>query len=492
MTEVSRSRALFERANLSFFKEHRILPLEAGPPVRVGVVEMPDTEILSHLQVLYQSPVEIVPLSAGVIEEGLERAARAMIGGENDLDLGMDPEELSKLEQEVTDERSDIDVTVQAPVIRMVNALIADALARRASDIHYEPGEEEVTVRFRVDGILHPIRTYARTLHPAVVSRVKIMAKLDIAEKMMPQDGRINLRNVGREIDVRVSVVPTAHGERVVLRLLDKGTLLTLSQLGLSQSQQDRLTEMLRRPNGILLLTGPTGSGKSTSLYSFLQLLNDPGTNIITLEDPVEYKLEGISQIEVKPRIGFTFASGLRSILRQDPDTISVGEIRDSETADLAVHAALTGHRVLSTLHTNDSIGAISRLIDLGIQPFLIASSMIGVAAQRLVRNLCVCAEPGVPSEAFYSVFPEARGRVGKIHVPKGCEVCLKTGYRGRSGVFEILTLSPALQNEIVRGFDEGRFRQTAVSEGFTPLRSHALEKIINGETTVEEILKIL
>lgn len=492
MTEAARIKSLFEKANLAFFKEHRLLPLEAGPPVRIGVVEMPDPETISYLQILYQSPVECVPLAHGVIDEGLERAARALMSGDTDLDLGMDPEELSKLEQEVSEERADLDVTVQAPVIRMVNALIADALARRASDIHFEPGEDEVTVRFRVDGILHPIRTYTRNLHAAVISRVKIMARLDIAEKLLPQDGRINLRNVGRAIDVRVSVVPTAHGERVVLRLLDRGTLLTMSQLGMSAPQQERLTEMLRRPNGILLLTGPTGSGKSTTLYSFLQSLNDPGTNIITLEDPVEYKLEGISQIEVKPRIGFTFATGLRSILRQDPDTISVGEIRDAETADLAVHAALTGHRVLSTLHTNDSIGALARLMDLGVQPFLIASSLIGVAAQRLVRKLCSCAARGAPTEAFFSIFPEARGKVSQVGVPTGCEACLKTGYHGRTGVFEILSISPALQNEIVRGFDEGRFRQASASEGYKPLRAHALEKISAGETTVEEILKIL
>ncbi len=492
MTEVSHVRQLFDRVNFSFLKEHRLLPLESGPPVRVGVVNPPDAEVLSHLQILYQSPVECVQLAAGVVDEGLERASQAIASGEKQFDLGMDPEELSKMEQEVSDERSDLDVTVQAPVIRMVNALIADALGKRASDIHYEPGEEEVTVRFRVDGILHPVRSYARTLHPAVVSRVKVMAKLDIAEKLLPQDGRINLRSGGRDIDVRVSVVPTAHGERVVLRLLDKGRLLTLSELGLSDAQKEILSEMLRRPNGILLLTGPTGSGKSTTLYSFLQLLNDPGTNIITLEDPVEYKLAGISQIEVKPRIGFTFATGLRSILRQDPDTISVGEIRDTETADLAVHAALTGHRVLSTLHTNDSIGAISRLIDLGIQPFLIASSLVGVVAQRLVRRLCTCAQSGEPAPAFFAVFPEARGHVTQVSMPKGCEACFNTGYRGRTGVFEILMMSAALQQEIARGFDESRFRQIAVSEGFRPLRASALEKISAGDTTVEEILKIL
>ncbi len=492
MTEAARIKQLFEKVNLSFFKEHRILPLDPGPPVRLGVVEKPDAEVLTHLQILYQSQVECVPLAPNVVEEGLDRAAQALLSGAPEVDLGMDPEELSKLEQEVTEERSDLDVTVQAPVIRMVNALIADALTRRASDIHFEPGEDEVTVRIRVDGILHPVRTYARSLHPAVVSRIKIMARLDIAEKLLPQDGRINLRNVGRQIDVRVSVVPTAHGERVVLRLLDKGTLLSLAQLGLSAQQQARLTEMLRRPNGILLLTGPTGSGKSTTLYSFLQTLNDPGTNIITLEDPVEYKLDGISQIEVKPRIGFTFAAGLRSILRQDPDTISVGEIRDSETADLAVHAALTGHRVLSTLHTNDSVGAIARLIDLGIQPFLIASSLIGVAAQRLVRKLCSCAQRGAPADAFFSVFPEAHASLTSIGVPKGCDACLNTGYRGRTGVFEILSISAGLQNEIVRGFDEGQFRRLAYSEGYRPLRTHALEKIAAAETTVEEILKIL
>lgn len=492
MTEAMRVKTLFEKANLTFFKEHRILPLDPGPPVRMGVVEMPDAELLSHLQVLYQSQIECVPLAAGVVEEGLERAARALLSGETELDLGMDPEEMSKLEQEVTEERSDLDVTVQAPVIRMVNSLIADALGRRASDIHFEPGEDEVVVRFRVDGILHRVRNYARSLHAAVVSRIKIMARLDIAEKLLPQDGRINLRNVGRHIDVRVSVVPTAHSERIVLRLLDKGTLLSLSELGLSPAQQKWLIELLRRPNGILLLTGPTGSGKSTTLYSFLQMLNDPGTNIITLEDPVEYKLEGISQIEVKPRIGFTFATGLRSILRQDPDTISVGEIRDAETADLAVHAALTGHRVLSTLHTNDSVGAVSRLMDLGIQPFLIASSLIGVVAQRLVRKLCSCATRGAPTPAFYSMFPEARGTVHSIGMPKGCEACLKTGYHGRTGVFEILSVSQALQNEIVRGFDEGKFKQVAASEGYRPLKAHALEKISAGETSVEEIVKIL
>ncbi|MBI4180138.1 type II/IV secretion system protein [bacterium] len=492
MTETSRVSQLFDKANLSFFKEHRILPLEPGPPVRIGVVGLPDAEVLSFLRVFYQSPVECVPLDPSVVDEGLERAARALISGDTGVDLGMDPEELSKMAQEVAEERSDIDVTVQAPVIRMVNSLLADALGRRASDIHFDPGEDDVTARFRVDGILHPVRTYSRSLHPAVVSRIKVMARLDIAEKLLPQDGRINLRNVGRQIDVRVSVVPAAHGERVVLRLLDRGTLLSLAELGLTEPQRVKLDEMLRRTNGILLLTGPTGSGKSTTMYSFLQMLNHPGTNIITLEDPVEYKLDGISQIEVKPRIGFTFASGLRSILRQDPDTISVGEIRDGETADLAVHAALTGHRVLSTLHTNDSVGAVARLMDLGVQPFLIGSSLVGVVAQRLVRKLCVCAATGLPTEAFFAVFPEARGKVKEVREAKGCEACLNSGYRGRSGVFEILAISPTLQNEIARGFDESRFRQILSQEGFKPLRVHALEKIASGETSVEEILKIL
>jgi general secretion pathway protein E len=388
-----------------------------------------------------------------------------------------------------------LDETSEAPIIRLVNNIISQSAKARASDIHIEPSREQIKVRYRIDGVLYDLLTPPKHIQSALISRIKVMAKLDIAEKRLPQDGRFDVKIGNTEIDVRVSTIPTAAGERVVMRLLNKtSALLDIVDLGVSDDQMAHLRQLVAAPNGIILVTGPTGSGKTTSLYAVLSHINTPDINIITVEDPVEYQIDGINQIQVNPKIGLTFASGLRSIVRQDPDVILVGEIRDRETAEIAVQSALTGHLVFSTLHTNDSPSAITRLVDIGIEPFLIASSVNAVIAQRLLRILCPdCRTPsklGVAALRRIGLDPDAiQGHT--IYSPAGCEACVHTGYRGRVGIFEFMMMSETLKSLILEAFDAGAIKARAMQEGMITLQQDANRKVLNGLTSVDEAFRV-
>lgn len=405
-------------------------------------------------------------------------------------------EDLSMVATEFESPRDLLELTEEAPIIRLLNALLMEAVKERASDIHIEPYEKSIDVRFRVDGILRKVLSPPKIIQDALVSRIKIMSDLDIAEKRLPQDGRIRLLVGGKDIDIRVSIIPTSLGERAVLRLLDRRVgILSLEMIGLEGPVLDTFNSALARQNGIILVTGPTGSGKTTTLYASLLKLNTEERNIITVEDPVEYQLKGIGQIQVNPRIGLNFATGLRSILRQDPDVMMVGEIRDLETAEVAVHASLTGHLVLSTLHTNDAPGAITRLIDMGIEPFLVASSLICVLAQRLVRIICPhCRESYSPSpqELEYlgnAIRSENTGLV--LYRGQGCDKCMGKGYLGRTGIFELLKVTPDVRSQIVERKDAQAIRLTAINEGFKTLQADGINKILSGITTLEEVLRV-
>jgi len=423
-------------------------------------------------------------------------------------------------------------MTDEAPVIRWVNNLFYEAVRDRASDIHIEPADSEVVVRYRIDGNLYQVKTAHKAFLPSIVARVKIEASLNIAEKRLPQDGRITKKIKGKLVDVRVSTIPTAKGERIVLRLLDKEqVLLDLPDLGFNRDRLQLMEHMIARPNGIILVTGPTGAGKTTTLYACLNKINKPDVNILTVEDPVEYELRGISQMHVQPKIGLTFASGLRSFLRQDPDVIMVGEIRDFETAEIAIHASLTGHLVFSTLHTNDAASAVTRLVEMGVQPFLISSSLLAVLAQRLVRKLCVkCRQPFIASDedlrsldldpASYgpprplvagqappdSVFPQApadgdeeptrvaeapSGRPPRpvFYRATGCESCAETGYSGRIGIFELLVVDEAIRREVIGNSDGKKIARVAASRGMLTLREDGVRQVLAGRTSMEEVL---
>jgi general secretion pathway protein E len=380
-------------------------------------------------------------------------------------------------------------------VIRLVNLIFFQAVKERASDIHIEPFQKELKVRYRIDGILYNRLSPPKRYQPAIVSRLKVMAKLDIAEKRLPQDGRIPIKVADKDIDIRVSIIPTSFGERVVLRLLDKSSVhLGLEEIGLFPEHLKTLEELIRRPNGILFVTGPTGSGKTTTLYAALSRINSSDKNIVTIEDPVEYQLFGIAQIQVNPKIGLTFAHGLRSILRHDPDVILVGEVRDVETAEIAIQAAMTGHLVFSTLHTNDAASAITRLIDMGIEPFRIASVVRAIVAQRLVRVLCPeCKQTYDPEpEALRDAgIHPARIRGKAVYRGKGCPACAGTGYRGRTGIYETLSVSEPIRQLIMRKADSTTIAQKALEEGMKALRDDGAEKVLAGITTLEELIRV-
>lgn len=379
-----------------------------------------------------------------------------------------------------------------APIIRLLNALLSEAIKEEASDVHVETFEDHVTIRFRVDGILHEVLEPPRILAPLIISRIKVMAKLDIAEKRLPQDGRITLRIGGRAVDVRVSTMPTNHGERVVLRLLDKQTArLDLADLGMQPQSLNLLVNLIKRPHGIILVTGPTGSGKTTTLYAGLTLLNDKKRNILTVEDPIEFDLVGIGQTQVNSKINMTFAKGLRAILRQDPDVVMVGEIRDLETAQIAIQSSLTGHLVLSTLHTNSAIGAITRLDDMGVEPFLLASSLTGVLAQRLMRLLCAqCKKPLPATPPECALLQVSEDNPPILYHPVGCEACRHTGYSGRRGVYELIAIDETLRSMIHDRASEQEMRKYA-RKLFPSLRQDGYFRVLRGDTSLEEVLRV-
>ena len=382
-----------------------------------------------------------------------------------------------------------------APVIRIVNSLLVEALRKRASDIHIEPMEKTVRLRYRVDGLLYENPSPPKHLQSAITSRVKIMSNLDIAERRVPQDGRLKVRALGKEIDVRVSTLPTVHGEKIVMRILDKTNLApSLSALGLDEQAFKDINFAIAQPYGMILVTGPTGSGKTTTLYSALQELNEPGVNIVTAEDPVEYQLGGINQVQTNPEVGLTFAGALRSMLRQDPDIVMVGEIRDGETATIGVQAALTGHLVLSTLHTNDAAGAIARLTQMGIEPFLLASSLVMTQAQRLYRKLCpACKKPReMPVEILENnhLNPEEFEGV-KFYGPRGCPKCSGLGYRGRGALMEVLLVNEAVRQMILEDANAAEIRNAACENGMLTLRDVGLKRVREGTTSIEETLRV-
>ena len=386
------------------------------------------------------------------------------------------------------------DLASEAPVIRLVNRLIREGVEHRATDIHFEPLKDALKVRFRIDGVLHDWAMHPRRMHAPVVSRLKLMAKLNIAEHRLPQDGRIRFRVGGQDLDIRVSTIPTVYGEGVVLRLLTReSALLSLEKLGMDEDHYRTFTKLLEHPNGIILVTGPTGSGKTTTLYAALSRLNTPERKIITIEDPVEYQLPGINQIQVKPSIGLTFVSALRAILRHDPDVILVGEIRDFETAEIAIQSSLTGHLVFSTLHTNDALGAVIRLHEMGIERYLISASVIGLVAQRLVRVLCPkCARKVKPPLEFLEMLKELPQAPKKIiyQEPRGCPYCAQTGYRGRQAIYEIIPITSVLRRLILKG-EEEELRHYIRQEGHLSLLQDGLRKVARGITSFEEVLRV-
>ena len=401
-------------------------------------------------------------------------------------DLG-DDMDLARLAESVPEGGDLLEQEDDAPIIRLINALLAEAIREDASDVHVETFEKDLSVRFRIDGVMREIVRPQRALAPLLVSRIKVMAKLDIAEKRVPQDGRITLRIGGREVDVRVSTLPSANGERVVLRILDKqASRLTLPHLGMRREALELLREVVHRPHGIFLVTGPTGSGKTTTLYASLTELSTRTMNILTIEDPIEYNLTGIGQTQVNEKAEMTFARGLRAILRQDPDVVMVGEIRDLETADIAIQASLTGHLVMSTLHTNTAVGAVVRLVDQGVEPFLVASSLAGVLAQRLVRVLCDQCKAPVEPNAFERRFLQADAT---IYRAQGCDACAQSGYRGRTGIYELVVTDDTLR-ELIHDRASEQALSHHVRERFPSIRDDGRAKVLQGITTVEEVMR--
>ncbi len=449
-------------------------------------------EALAELRRHYGLPLTVTLLPEGEFEAAL---SASYADGENSsglLDGLGDEAELSSLMQDSRRIQDLLEADDDAPIIKLINMVFMQALREGASDIHIEPFEIRSVVRFRVDGVLKDVFEPPRALHAALASRIKVMADLDIAEKRLPQDGRIAIRLGGQAVDVRVSTLPTGHGERVVLRLLAKDAEhLQLDRLGMGPEVLERVDRLIHEPHGIVLVTGPTGSGKTTTLYAALSRLDNTSLNIMTVEDPIEYDLDGIGQTQVNARVDMSFSRALRAILRQDPDLILVGEIRDLETAQIAVQASLTGHLVLATLHTNDAASAVTRLTDMGIEPFLLGSSLIGVLAQRLVRRLCPnCKKAYKPSAKEWATLDTSKPPA-KAYRAAGCEQCNQSGYRGRTGVYELLTVDEPLRRLIHDGTGEHLIRQHAVDQGMSLLREDGLRWIRAGETSIEEVLRV-
>ncbi len=488
--------SLLEDIPLSFVKGNVCLPLRRqNGELIAAVADNHGTFALMDLARAYNLKPRALLASKEVIIDAINRIY-SRTSKVNEVMGDIKGEDLSMLATEFESPKDLIDLTEEAPIIRLLNALLMESVKERASDIHIEPYEDGIDVRLRVDGILRKVLSPPKIIQEALISRIKIISGLDIAEKRLPQDGRIRLLIAGKDIDIRVSIVPTALGERAVLRLLDRRVgILSLEIIGLEGPTLNVFRNSLSRQNGIILVTGPTGSGKTTTLYASLLNLNTEEKNIITVEDPVEYQLKGIGQIHVNPKIGLTFASGLRSILRQDPDIIMVGEIRDVETAEIAVHASLTGHLVLSTLHTNDAPGALTRMIDMGIEPFLVASSLMCVLAQRLVRIICPhCRESYTPSpeeEAFLNERLGGESLPSLLYRGRGCDKCKGKGYMGRTGIFELLEITPDIRSMIVEQKDAKTIRTAAMNSGFRTMSDDAFNKIINGITTIEEVLRV-
>ena len=487
---------------INFAKQAKLMPLrietDGDAHALVAVADPLDSSALDSVRMLLGASISpvLVPSQAildciNAVYDRASNEAEQLVG---DLEAG----DLDTVAHELEEPQDLLDSSDEAPIIRLVNSLLFRAAKERASDIHIEPQEKDICVRFRVDGVLQEVIRPPKRFQNSIASRVKIMGGLNIAEKRLPQDGRIRVKLAGRDIDIRLSTTPTVFGERIVMRLLDKSAvLLDLAEIGMDKDQLATMEGLIHKANGIVLVTGPTGSGKTTTLYAALSIINRPDLNIMTIEDPVEYQLEGISQTPVSPKIDLTFANGLRSFLRQDPDVIMVGEIRDRETAEIAIQASLTGHLVFSTVHTNDAAGAITRLIDMGVESYLVGSSLIGVLAQRLVRVLCKeCREAYLPTaeelkEIGLSTEKQKPREPRMIYRPKGCEACNGTGYRGRTGIYEIMMVDDAIRELSVKKVDSGSIKRAAVQKGMRTLMEDGGRKVLRGVTSVAEVLSV-
>ncbi len=481
---------------INFCKKHVLLPLKRQEDlIEVAVSDPLDLAPLDDLQLLLKQPVQAVLARPSSVLHAINSAYDLISETAEKMVEDLHEEELDILSTELEEPEDLLDASDEAPIIRLVNTILYQSVKQRASDIHIEPFEKELVVRFRIDGVLYDMVRPPKRFHSSTVSRIKIMAGLNIAEKRLPQDGRIRIKIAGKDIDIRVSTIPTAHGERIVMRLLDRTqVLLRLDEIGMTGDKLEKMRKLIRQSHGILLETGPTGSGKTTTLYAALSEINTPDKNIITVEDPIEYQLKGIGQIQVNPKIELTFARGLRAILRQDPDVIMVGEIRDLETAEIAIQASLTGHLVFSTLHTNDAPTAVTRLVDMGIEPFLVSSSLTGVLAQRLVRLLCPhCKEAYVPTDEELAELGISRERLpdGRLYRKKGCPACAETGYLGRTGIYELLCVDEEIQNLILKGADANVIRKAAIRNGMTTLRMDGTDKVVAGLTTIQEVARV-
>lgn len=479
-----------------FVKKNRLAPIRMNDEkLMVAICDPYSFQPLDDLRILLGLEIEMVLAPEKEIMNAINRIYDRAVDSPEEIIQTISEQESDQFLHELEDTEDLLDSTSEAPVIKLVNIILSQAIRSRASDIHIEPFQNELKIRYRIDGILYNILSPPKGFHFAIASRIKVMAKMNIAERRLPQDGRIRIKIANRDFDIRVSIIPTTFGERVVLRLLDKSSVLFgLDEMGLSEGNRERIQRLIRGSHGIILVTGPTGSGKTTTLYAALSEINSSEKNIITIEDPVEYQLGGIGQIQVNTKIDLTFANGLRSIVRQDPDVILVGEVRDSETAEISIHAALTGHLVFSTLHTNDAAGAITRLIDMGIEPFLVSSAMNAILAQRLIRVICPkCREPyrpELPSLKEIGIEPELLGD-RSLYRGKGCPECFQTGYRGRSGIFELLIMSEEIRNLTLKSSDSNALKRTALQEGMVSLRTDGIARVLDGLTTVEEVLRV-
>ncbi|MGK2943162.1 MAG: type II secretion system ATPase GspE [Desulfuromonadales bacterium] len=495
IAEESAADDLLDLIPIGFAKEYRIYPLaRQNGRLQVAVADPLDSRPLNDLSTLTGEDIEPWVTTPEEILRAINRGYEKQAGETTEVIEEIEEKTAGDLVRDL--EPADlIDASDEAPIIRFVNSLITQGYKERASDIHIEPFERDLLVRYRIDGILYEVLKPPLKAHAGIVSRIKIMAHLNIAEKRLPQDGRFRVRVAGRDIDIRVSSLPTAFGERVVLRLLDKtSNVLSLEDIGLGSSLLHQFESMISKNHGIFLVTGPTGSGKTTTLYAALTRLNNREKNIITVEDPIEYQLPGVGQIQVNPKIDLTFANGLRSILRQDPDIIMVGEIRDRETAEIAVQSALTGHMVFSTLHTNNAAGALTRLVEMGIEPFLAASSIVGILAQRLVRRICPHCKEAIdpPAELLDQLGDECTLPANpQFYQGRGCSRCMNIGYWGRCGIYELLPVDETVRGLLMQDKDATTIKQAAMRQGMQTLRAAGVTRALEGVTTLEEILRV-
>jgi general secretion pathway protein E len=485
-----------DNLSLKFMKQSLFIPISLEDNlIKIAMADPQDHYVMDALKLSYGFDIEVFKGDPGDILDSIDRL------------YGSGSQSIENIIEEAGKEIFEIDIkdgdnienlkgmASEAPIIRLVKRLIVNAVEIQASDIHFEPFDKVFKIRYRIDGVLHEIETPPIRLQAAIISRVKIMAKLDIAERRLPQDGSIKLKISDREIDFRVSTIPTLYGESLVMRILDRESLkLDLEKLGFPKDIYDKYLELIRQPYGMILVTGPTGSGKTSTLYTTLTMINSSEKKVITLEDPVEYQLSGVNQIHVKPKIGLTFAAGLRSIVRQDPDIILVGEIRDHETAEISIQSALTGHLLFSTLHTNDSAGAITRLMDMGVENFLLSSTLLGILAQRLVRVICPdCKEIFLPEKRLLNLMnlPDLELSQMQFFHGKGCDACHHTGFKGRTAIFEYLPVDEAIRKEIISKSSTEAIKKTAMEAGVRTLREDGWEKVKKGVTTISEVLRV-